>query len=89
MPEVQFGVFNTDRVNRQNICIPIEVLTESIEQGGTTLRDFLHSEGEPGYFSQRLFVYERKGEACRVCGTPIRQAVMGQRSTYWCPKCQR
>ena len=65
------------------------VLTESIEQGGTTLRDFLHSEGEPGYFSQRLFVYERKGEACRVCGTPIRQAVMGQRSTYWCPKCQR
>lgn len=66
-----------------------EVLAESIEQGGTTLRDFLNSDGEPGYFSQRLFVYERKGEACRKCGTPVRHAVMGQRSTYWCPKCQR
>ena len=42
-----------------------------------------------GYFRQRLFVYERKGEPCRICGTPIRHAVMGQRSTYWCPKCQR
>ncbi len=66
-----------------------QVLTESIEQGGTTLRDFLNSDGEPGYFRQRLFVYERKGEPCRVCGTPIQHAVMGQRSTYWCPKCQR
>ena len=65
------------------------VLTDSIEAGGTTLRDFLHSDGEPGYFKQRLFVYERKGEPCRVCGTPIRHAVLGQRSTYWCPKCQK
>lgn len=66
-----------------------EVLTDSIREGGTTLRDFLNPEGEPGYFRQRLFVYERKGEPCRVCGTPIRHAVLGQRSTYWCPKCQK
>jgi len=65
------------------------VLSDSIAAGGTTLRDFLHSDGEPGYFKQRLFVYERKGEPCRVCGTPIRHAVLGQRSTYWCPKCQK
>jgi formamidopyrimidine-DNA glycosylase len=65
------------------------VLTDSIAEGGTTLRDFLHSDGEPGYFKQQLFVYDRKDEPCRVCGTPIRQAVLGQRSTYWCPKCQR
>lgn len=65
------------------------VLSDSIKEGGTTLRDFLHSDGEPGYFKQRLFVYERKGEPCRVCGTPIRHAVIGQRSTYWCPKCQK
>lgn len=65
------------------------VLSESIGQGGTTLRDFLHSDGEPGYFRQRLSVYERKGEPCRVCGTPIRHAVIGQRSTYWCPRCQK
>ena len=66
-----------------------DVLGDAIAEGGTTLRDFLNSDGEPGYFRQKLFVYERKGEPCRVCGTPIRHAVMGQRSTYWCPKCQK
>jgi len=66
-----------------------EVLSDAIREGGTTLRDFLNSDGEPGYFRQRLFVYERKDEPCRVCGTPIRHAVMAQRSTYWCPQCQK
>lgn len=66
-----------------------EVLTESITQGGTTLRDFLKSDGEPGYFKQRLYVYDRKGEPCRVCKTPICHQVIGQRATYWCGKCQR
>lgn len=65
------------------------VLTDSIEQGGTTLRDFLHSDGEPGYFRQKLFVYERKGQPCRVCSTEIQHETLGQRSTYWCPKCQK
>ena len=65
------------------------VLTESIAAGGTTLRDFVHSAGEPGYFKQRLFVYGREGAACQVCGTAIRRAVLGQRATYWCPHCQR
>ncbi len=65
------------------------VLADSIEQGGTTLRDFLHSDGEPGYFRQRLFVYERKGEPCLTCGRPIRHEVLGQRSTYWCAGCQK
>ncbi len=65
------------------------VLEDSIREGGTTLRDFLNSEGEPGYFKQSLFVYERKGEPCRICETPIRHVVLGQRSTYWCPVCQR
>ena len=66
-----------------------EVLTDAIQEGGTTLRDFLNSDGKPGYFKQRLFVYERKGEPCRVCQTPISHAVMGQRSTYWCATCQK
>jgi formamidopyrimidine-DNA glycosylase len=66
-----------------------QVLGDSIKEGGTTLRDFLNSDGEPGYFRQRLFVYDRKGEPCRVCGTAIRHSVMGQRSTYWCPLCQK
>lgn len=64
-------------------------LADAVRAGGTTLRDFLGADGRPGFFKQRLFVYDRKGEACRVCGTPIRQAVIGQRATYWCPKCQR
>lgn len=66
-----------------------QVLSESIEQGGTTLRDFVNSDGQPGYFAQHLFVYGREGEPCRTCNTPIRQKVIGQRSTYWCPKCQK
>ncbi len=65
-----------------------EVLQSAIAEGGTTLRDFLNSDGKPGYFKQRLFVYGRKGEPCRKCGTPIEHAVLGQRATYWCPKCQ-
>ncbi|BCX49769.1 formamidopyrimidine-DNA glycosylase [Haloferula helveola] len=66
-----------------------EVLAASIEQGGTTLRDFVNSDGQPGYFRQRLFVYGRAEEPCRSCSTPIRHAVLGQRATYWCPVCQR
>jgi len=66
-----------------------EVLAESIAQGGTTLRDFLNSDGQPGYFKQRLFVYGRKGEPCRVCGTPVCHDVMGQRATFWCGVCQK
>jgi len=66
-----------------------EVLSASILEGGTTLRDFLNSDGQPGYFKQRLFVYDRKDEPCRVCGTAIRHAVLGQRATYWCPVCQK
>ena len=66
-----------------------EVLSASILEGGTTLRDFFNSDGAPGYFKQRLFVYDRKGEPCRICGTEIRQKVLGQRSTFWCPVCQK
>ncbi|MCX6868246.1 MAG: bifunctional DNA-formamidopyrimidine glycosylase/DNA-(apurinic or apyrimidinic site) lyase [Verrucomicrobia bacterium] len=65
------------------------VLTEAIAAGGTTLRDFLHADGKPGYFKQQLCVYQRTGEPCQVCGTAIRHAVTGQRSTFWCPQCQK
>ncbi len=65
------------------------VLAEAIKIGGTTLRDYVNAEGIPGYFSQKLFVYDRADQACRVCRTPIKQFVQGQRSTYWCPTCQK
>ena len=65
------------------------VLTTAIRVGGTTLRDYVGADGNPGYFRQRLYVYERAGKPCRVCRTPIRQITQGQRSTYYCPRCQR
>lgn len=64
------------------------VLQRSIDQGGTTLRDFLQSDGKPGYFAQQLNVYGRAGEQCRQCGTTIVSGKHGQRSTFWCPHCQ-
>ncbi|AGK47098.1 MULTISPECIES: bifunctional DNA-formamidopyrimidine glycosylase/DNA-(apurinic or apyrimidinic site) lyase [Burkholderia] len=64
-------------------------LAAAIERGGSTLRDFVGSNGESGYFQLDCFVYDRAGEPCRVCGAAIRQIVQGQRSTYFCPNCQR
>jgi formamidopyrimidine-DNA glycosylase len=66
-----------------------EVLDEAIAMGGTTLRDYVNSHGEEGEFAHGLFVYGRAGEACRVCTTPIRLSRTGQRSTFFCPVCQR
>jgi formamidopyrimidine-DNA glycosylase len=66
-----------------------DVLGEAIKIGGTTLRDYVNADGAPGYFSQKLFVYERAGESCRVCRSAVKQFAQGQRSTYWCSTCQR
>lgn len=65
-----------------------EVLAEAIAAGGTTLRDFHYGDGEPGYFTRELRVYDRGGEPCVTCATPVRHVVQGQRSTYFCPRCQ-
>jgi formamidopyrimidine-DNA glycosylase len=65
------------------------VLTAAIKIGGTTLRDYVNADGAPGYFRQKLFVYERAGERCRACKSRVRQFTQGQRSTYWCATCQR
>ncbi|AOV98382.1 DNA-formamidopyrimidine glycosylase [Edwardsiella hoshinae] len=65
------------------------VLQRSIDQGGTTLRDFLQADGKPGYFAQQLQVYGRAGEACLTCGSTIKSGKHGQRTTYYCPHCQR
>ena len=65
------------------------ILDYAITRGGTTLRDFLAPDGAPGYFEQELMVYGREGEPCKTCGTPIRAQLVGQRMTYWCPRCQR
>jgi len=64
------------------------VLRQAIRSGGTTLRDYLGADGAPGYFRQRLYVYERRGKPCRRCGGAVRAVTQGQRSTYYCPRCQ-
>ena len=64
------------------------VLGRAIRAGGTTLKDFKKVEGEPGYFAQELQVYGRAGEACPRCGEPVRSRVIGQRSSFYCQRCQ-
>ena len=66
-----------------------DVLASAIEQGGTTLRDFVNGNGEPGYFQQTLMVYGRGGEPCGQCKTTLREIRLGQRSSVFCPRCQR
>ncbi len=65
-----------------------DVLSEAIQQGGTTLRDFVNSNGQPGYFAQRLNVYGRARLPCPNCGEPIKLHRSGQRATYYCSRCQ-
>ena len=82
----------TGRVKQEEIVKLVKgikaVLSDAIRAGGTTLRDYVNADGAPGYFRQKLFVYERVGEPCRKCKTPIKQLRHGQRSTYYCPVCQ-
>jgi len=66
-----------------------EVLSEAIQAGGTTLRDFVGGDGRPGYFQQKLFVYGREGLPCSHCQSPIKSHVLGQRASYYCSSCQR
>lgn len=65
-----------------------QVLDHAIGRGGTTLRDFVNESGEPGYFAQELFVYDRADQPCRTCGATIRTRRIGQRSSAYCPNCQ-
>jgi formamidopyrimidine-DNA glycosylase len=64
-------------------------LRSAIRAGGSSLRDFVGSDGARGYFQQRYWVYDREGLACRACGTPVRRLVQGQRASYFCPRCQK
>ena len=80
---------NISRKRYENLVLAIKsVLSKAIKEGGTTLQDFSNAEGKPGYFAQQLNVYGRQGEACNQCDAPIQQITQGQRSTYFCPRCQ-
>ncbi len=64
-------------------------LAEAIKLGGSSLRDFVDTAGQPGYFQQTYWVYGRAGESCRRCGATIKQIKQGQRSSFYCGHCQR
>ncbi len=84
------GAGRIARARYQRLADAIKTtLGDAIAQGGTTLRDYLNENGRPGYFSLHLNVYERDGKPCHTCGTAIRRLRQGQRSSYYCPRCQR
>ena len=86
-PRIAAGRISRSRYVRLVTAIQT-VLQEAIQQGGTTLRDFTQSNGEPGYFALSLNVYGREGKPCTSCGRPIRQITIGQRSSFYCAHCQ-
>jgi formamidopyrimidine-DNA glycosylase len=67
----------------------VGVLSRALDVGGSTLRDFSNARGESGYFQLEMSVYDRAGKPCVHCETPIRQIRQGQRSTFYCPTCQK
>lgn len=80
------------RVSRQRLARLVDAvrttLSEAIAKGGSTLRDYVDSSGEPGYFQLNYYVYGRGGLPCRVCGSTLRETRLGGRATTWCPRCQ-
>lgn len=71
------------------VAITPQVLHEAIGRGGTTFRNYLDGRGEPGRFAERLLVYDRVEQPCPECGAAIRSVIVGQRSSFYCPRCQR
>lgn len=87
-PRTPAGRISLQRCERLVPAIK-ETLGLAIRAGGSSLRDFVHSDGGSGYFQLQTNVYGRAGEACRTCGTAIRMIRQGQRATFYCPKCQK
>lgn len=87
-PEKPAGSISLARYEKLAAVIR-EVLARAIEQGGTTLKDFVGGDGKPGYFQQSLHVYGRAGEKCGQCGAKIQELMLGQRNTFFCVRCQR
>ncbi|WP_199456166.1 MULTISPECIES: bifunctional DNA-formamidopyrimidine glycosylase/DNA-(apurinic or apyrimidinic site) lyase [unclassified Marinobacter] len=87
-PKRKAGRISLDRYHKLAEAIR-ETLSAAILMGGTTLRDFVNSDGKPGYFAQSLLVYGRGGNPCPECATTLKEIRMNNRSTVYCPRCQR
>ena len=87
-PAMPAGKLSRPQCSRLAQAVKV-ILKKAIAAGGSSLKDFVNSEGDPGHFMVQTKVYDRKDEPCKVCKTPIKQIVQGQRSTYFCPRCQK
>ncbi|MEY5028791.1 MAG: Formamidopyrimidine-DNA glycosylase [Pseudomonadota bacterium] len=87
-PTVRADRLSLPRVKRLHAAIR-DVLSRAVAAGGSSMRDFVNAHGQAGHFQQAWAVYGRAGQPCRVCATPVRTLVQGQRSTYYCPQCQK
>jgi formamidopyrimidine-DNA glycosylase len=87
-PRTPAGRLSRERCERLVVAIK-QTLRKAIRAGGSSLRDFVRSDGEPGHFQLRSWVYGRAGLPCRRCGATLRRIVQGQRATFYCPRCQR
>ena len=87
-PTVRADRLSLPRTKRLHAAVR-DVLSRAVAAGGSSMRDFVNAHGQAGHFQQAWAVYGRAGEPCRACSTPVRSLVQGQRSTYYCPKCQK
>lgn len=87
-PTLRASALSRPRTARLHAAIR-QVLARAVERGGSTLRDFSNAQGEAGHFQLEAMVYGRGGLACKVCATPIKAIRQGQRSTFFCPQCQK
>lgn len=88
LPTRPANTLNKKEYNKLVMMIK-KVLLRAIEVGGSTLKDFVDSEGKSGYFQQEYYVYGRHSVPCKICTTTIQKTVIGQRGTFFCPHCQR
>jgi formamidopyrimidine-DNA glycosylase len=87
-PTRSAGKISLERYQRLAEAVKV-LLAAAIERGGTTLRDFVGGDGKPGYFAQELRVYGRGNQLCRACSGRLQEIRLGNRSSVFCPACQR
>jgi formamidopyrimidine-DNA glycosylase len=87
-PATKAARLSKPRVARLHAAI-VQVLNRALDQGGSSLKDFVSAEGRTGYFQLEAAVYGRAGEPCRRCAAPIKSMLQGQRTTFYCPTCQK
>lgn len=87
-PTVRASRISRPRAEKLRAAIR-QVLARAVAKGGSTLRDFSNADGQSGYFQLEAMVYDRAGQPCRVCGTPVKSIRQGQRASFFCPTCQK